>query len=364
MKMTTMAREEGVVPETRLEDEIDALEKEVEQLGREMTRELARVAAGEEERTSGEKRKRTEPIDRSTEKALPRLPTEVWAEVAAKIHRDDVMAFASISKQLRKAQQQADRKLVTRLYVRDEKVTVSSALLGGEYVYFSRDWCAWWIKRFNTSETEGECMKSVKSVINVAAHHGYVDVLESDIPEEKKLLLVDARTCACAAVGGHLETLQWLRSQGCPWDERACAFAALDGHFEILKWLKSEGCPWYTGLICCDAARAGHFEMLKWLRSEGCSWDEDVSSWAAGNGHLDMVKYLHENGCPWDEVACLSSAEGGHLDVLKYLHENGCPWDGRAWRASAESTIEYLEENGCPQYFDFAELRRRRNERY
>jgi len=171
-------------------------------------------------------------------------------------------------------------------------------------------------------------------------------------------------SCDAAAEGGHLEVLKWLRSEGCPWDGLTCSWAAQGGHFEILKWLKSEGCPWYTGLICCDAARAGHFEMLKWLRSEGCSWDEDVSSWAAGNGHLDMVKYLHENGCPWDEVACLSSAEGGHLDVLKYLHENGCPWDGRAWRASAESTIEYLEENGCPQYFDFAELRRRRNERY
>ena len=236
--MATVAKEKGAVHVTRLEN--DAEKNESEQLGRE----LARETAGGAEGTSSGKRKRTEPIDRSTEKALPRLPTEVWAEVAAKIHRDDVMAFASISKQLRKAQQQADRKLVTRLYVRDEKVTVSSALLGGEYVYFTRDWCAWWIKRFNTSETEGECMKSVKSVINVAAHHGYVDVLESDIPEEKKLLLVDARTCACAAVGGHLETLQWLRSQGCPWDERACAFAALDGHFEILKWLKSEGCPW------------------------------------------------------------------------------------------------------------------------
>ena len=245
--MMTLAKEKGAVPVTRRENEIktlkdenDALKKEVTKLGQE----LARATAGGAEGASGGKRKRTESTDRSMEEALPRLPTEIWAEVAAKIHRDDVMAFASTSKQLRKAQQQADRKLVTRLYVRDEKVTVSSALLGGEYVYFSRDWCAWWIKRFNTSETEGECMKSVKSVINVAAHHGYVDVLESDIPEEKKLLLVDARTCACAAVGGHLETLQWLRSQGCPWDERACAFAALDGHFEILKWLKSEGCPW------------------------------------------------------------------------------------------------------------------------
>ena len=99
--MATVAKEKGAVPVTRLEGVIDELERENEQLGRE----LARVTAGGEERTSDGKRMRTRAIDRSIEKALPRLPTEVWAEVAAKIHRDDVMAFASTSKQLREAQQ-------------------------------------------------------------------------------------------------------------------------------------------------------------------------------------------------------------------------------------------------------------------
>ena len=115
--MMTVAGEEGVVPDTRLENEnktlkkeIDVLKKEVEQL----KQELARVTAGGAEGASGGKRKRTEATDRSIEKALPRLPTEVWAEVAAKIHRDDVMAFASTSKQLREAQQQSGRNLVTR----------------------------------------------------------------------------------------------------------------------------------------------------------------------------------------------------------------------------------------------------------
>ena len=99
--MTTVAKEKGAVPVTRLEEENDAQKKESEQLGRE----LARVTAGGEERTSGGKRMRTEATDRSIATALPRLPTEVWAEVAAKIHRDDVMAFALTSKQLREAQQ-------------------------------------------------------------------------------------------------------------------------------------------------------------------------------------------------------------------------------------------------------------------
>merc|ERR1711934_692323 len=83
-----------------------------------------------------------------------------------------------------------------------------------------------------------------------------------------------------AAVGGHLEILQWLRSEGCPWDSRACSCAASGGHLETLKWLRSEGCPWDEE-TCRSAAEHGHLEVLKWLRSEGCPWDEKACSGAA-----------------------------------------------------------------------------------
>ena len=89
------------MPETRREDEIDALKDENDALkdeNEQLGRELARMPADGAEGTSRGKRKRTEATHQSIEKALPRLPTEVWAEVAAKIHRDDVMAFASTSK--------------------------------------------------------------------------------------------------------------------------------------------------------------------------------------------------------------------------------------------------------------------------
>ena len=57
--MATVAKEKGAVHVTRLEN--DAEKNESEQLGRE----LARVTAGGEERTSDGKRMRTRAIDRS-----------------------------------------------------------------------------------------------------------------------------------------------------------------------------------------------------------------------------------------------------------------------------------------------------------
>ena len=247
------------MPETRREDEIDALKKESEQLGRE----LARVTAAGEEGTSRGKRKRTEASHQSIEKALPWLPTEVWAEVAAKIHRDDVMAFASTSKQLREAQQQAGRELVTKLY--------SNQWQPGIYVpaFFTRDWCAWWSRHFNMNETAPECMNRV---IKVAVYQGYLDVLKtywSNVPKDKIPLLMDIATCALAALGGHFEVLIWLRRQGCPWGPSACDGAAEGGHLEILKWLRSKRLSWSKETCSC-AAKGGHLEVLKWLRSEGC----------------------------------------------------------------------------------------------
>ena len=52
------------------------------------------------------------------------------------------------------------------------------------------------------------------------------------------------KTCAEAAVGGHLEVLQWARENGCPWNEWTCGWAALLGHLEVLQWARQNGCPW------------------------------------------------------------------------------------------------------------------------
>ena len=46
-----------------------------------------------------------------------------------------------------------------------------------------------------------------------------------------------------AAVNGHLEVLQWLRANGCPWNANTCAWAARNGHLELMNWARVNGCP-------------------------------------------------------------------------------------------------------------------------
>ena len=49
------------------------------------------------------------------------------------------------------------------------------------------------------------------------------------------------------ARSGHLESVQWLRGEGCPWSSSTCFYAVHHGHFEVLRWARENGCPW----TCC-----------------------------------------------------------------------------------------------------------------
>ncbi len=104
------------------------------------------------------------------------------------------------------------------------------------------------------------------------------------------------------ALGGHLEVLQWARSQGCPWDEWTCACAALGGHLEVLQWLRSQACPW-NKQTCVNAAFRGHLEMLQWARAQGCPWDEWTCAAAALGGRFEVLQWLRSQGCPEQHVS-------------------------------------------------------------
>ena len=76
----------------------------------------------------------------------------------------------------------------------------------------------------------------------------------------------DTATCTRAAKGGHLDVLQWARSNGCPWDEDTCAFAARCGKLDVLQWAHANGCEWIWDRCEAQAKRNQHDNMLPWLR--------------------------------------------------------------------------------------------------
>jgi hypothetical protein len=60
----------------------------------------------------------------------------------------------------------------------------------------------------------------------------------------------------------------------------------------------------------------GHLEMLQWLRANRCPWDEETCALAAEGGQPAVLRWAHANGCPWDHRTCANAAEGGHFELL------------------------------------------------
>ena len=55
----------------------------------------------------------------------------------------------------------------------------------------------------------------------------------------------DSRVCSEAAENGHLDVLQWARTQDppCAWDVGVCRYAAGDGHLDVIEWLRTQNLP-------------------------------------------------------------------------------------------------------------------------
>src|SRR5210317_2637224 len=75
-----------------------------------------------------------------------------------------------------------------------------------------------------------------------AVERGYLSTLKCLL---RRGVLYDERLlCAAAARVGDLEALKALRrAENFPWDERTCRYAAKGGHLETLQWARANGCP-------------------------------------------------------------------------------------------------------------------------
>merc|ERR1719313_1168234 len=142
----------------------------------------------------------------------------------------------------------------------------------------------------------------------------------------KELNINNYVLCRSAANGGDLATIKWLRSKGKHFDQFCVADAAGRGHLEAIKEMRRSKEPgtdesararWSEDAVE-KAAKGGHLEVVQWLRQNGCPWDSMTSFHAAHGGHLEVLQWVRQNGCPWDSMTSFHAAHGGQLEVLKW----------------------------------------------
>ena len=214
----------------------------------------------------------------------------------------------------------------------------------------------------------------IESTFSSAATNGNLENMKW-LKEEK--CPWGARTFESAAENGNLKNMKWLREQGCLWNRRTFAKIVLNKNWgikwrryiegdisyglydtenkvlESIKWLKEQGCPWGPETFQ-NAAEIGILQNMKWLREKGCPWNEETFYKAAENGNLDNMKWLREEGCPWNEQTFnIAVRVSKNLENLEWLKAQRCPWNKEIlfwaiWNSSHYlEVMQWLLENGC-----------------
>ena len=155
-----------------------------------------------------------------------------------------------------------------------------------------------------------------------------------------------------ALVQGSVEILRYLMEEkGCELNQRerrVDELAGKVGSIEILEYLRERGYK-FRGEACTCAASGGHLEALKWLRGldPPCYWSRYTTDRAASEGHLEVLKWLRDQDppCPWEKTQCKDLAsDNGHQHIVEWIDQR-----------EDESDVEYdgfsYDSNGVIRYW-------------
>ena len=290
-------------------------------------------------------------FEAKNEKLLGRLPPELWQKI---VDQNDLLALAMTCRLFRDTTKDLG-KMETNLG-EDHLLKLQKT---GKMAPHTLGWFRWVCDTFEILPGEPPHMRSRGAVyegdlVNYAVCLGSVEILRWLVEEkgweanqftgfwagmggsvEVFWYLVRMNEgefwgdeCEGAARAGRLETLKWLRRQGCPRSSwRTATYAMDEGHLDILKWLCAEDppCPLNEG-ACAEAASAGQLEVLKWLRERDppSPWDEGTCGWAVLKGQLEALKWLRAQNppCPWSRDECREYASKyGYQHILEWIDQ-------------------------------------------
>ncbi|UPR00456.1 hypothetical protein HOP50_05g37710 [Chloropicon primus] len=304
------------------------------------------IRCGEHPRDPHQERKkqRTE----EAKHALEVLPGNAWLLIFKKLSSYDHVAFASTCNTfLEVASPEKKKKKKKKKKALSLRTDLTNKTLFNQMPCFSLSWFQWVFHSFKRKKGEPQRWGRGKyydhlydsDLMQLAAFQGSIKAIkwlrsQGGIPLDIKGKDHEIAAPSGAAAGGHIDVLEWLRSEGCGFDRWTCRGAAMGGHLDVLQWLQSQDppCDW-NEWTCAGAAQFGHLHILQWARSQDppCPWNEYTCSYAAQFGHLDVLQWLRSQDppCPWNSETCYKAAEGGHLEVLQWARSQDppCPWN-------------------------------------
>jgi len=268
------------------------------------------------------------------------------------------------------------------------------------------------IERYLENQDFREYEEDLKSSLTEAAKYGNLKILQEAISKNVRLVYnreyfstvynLEEQAedlLASAAIGGHVNVLEWIWSKLSTFRKREFLYtwnwelisevikanqikslewiysnfqlepvdenseieeeefddimivAAKCGNIDIVKWLTSKNIIDRRYSCTEAAAKGGNLEVLKHVREQGSQWSKKVCILAAKNGHLDMIQWARLQKCPWNPSKMFPAAVScrtNQLDLYEWLWQQGCPFD-------AEDNFSIASKYGNYQFFLFAE---------
>jgi hypothetical protein len=185
-----------------------------------------------------------------------------------------------------------------------------------------------------------------RSYWEVAAQRGHTHLLKWFASKGISLSNQDS-LCTLAGYSGNLETLQYLRQQGCDWNVSTNINAALNNHFSLLKWAVEQGCPLNTDVLNY-ALQYSSVEMITYLYDHNCPHPEKPYAAAMFRDQPDKFKCLHQRGIPITIDDVILAIIYDRVLIMEWMLQNNFPWDNekclQALNDHAFSRMRYLVE--------------------
>lgn len=172
-----------------------------------------------------------------------------------------------------------------------------------------------------------------RTCVNVAVADGRLCIVERIA--RMGVHFWDENTVKEAALGGHLECVDFLIKHGCVWSPHACEAAARNGHLRVLEYAHENGHPWGQW-VTYSAALYGQVECLEYALRHGCKADGAITKVAAEKDHLDVLVCAHRLGIEWSGGSCEMALRQRHVECLRFLLLHDCPWYGETDPAHIE----------------------------
>ncbi len=150
----------------------------------------------------------------------------------------------------------------------------------------------------------------------------------------------------CAAENNHIHLLDSMRNI---WSEDITAYS---GSLQTLQWLRTQGCPWsYKTLLFAAQMPQKDKDKFMWALQHGCPVNNDVMTSVINAGWVDAFERIHHLGRPLDLGWCMYFALSHRKKkIVDWLLAHGAEWPALAhgiWGVN-DDMREWMRSRGYP----------------